>query len=407
MEISELFYIGIAVFTGLIFGKLVKLIKLPNVTGYLIGGLIIGPSVLGKLGINIIPENAIEELGYFSDIALGFIAFTIGTNFQFDYFKRVGVKPIVIAIFESLFAVVFVFVALVIAGQNIEFSLLIAAIASATAPAATIMVIKQYKAKGETTETLMSVVALDDAVALILFGFAVAISNAISSQESSVVWGIIKPFIEVIASLSIGMIMGVILSFLLKWFTGRSNRIACIFSIILITASAPSLIGLVLPDFEISSLLSCMMIGAVFCNMTPKYNINPIMELVDRFTPPILIMFFVMSGADLNLSILASIGLVGLIYVIFRVIGKMFGAWLGALITKCSTNVRNYLGLALVPQAGVAIGLTVVAGNCVPQYAAQIRAIILCATLIYELVGPAISKFALTKAGDIKKEQKA
>lgn len=393
-----LLQMGILILTGLLFSKLAKIVKLPNVTGYLVGGLLVGPSVLGAIGIPIITDEFLLEMNSISEVALGFIAFTIGTQFQFEYFKKVGSRPIVIAIFEALIAVVFVFLGMVLFLQcDVAFALVLSAIAAATAPAATLMVIKQYKADGEVTKNLMSVVALDDAVALVIFGIMVAIANAITGNTSSLAWTILSPFVEVFASLAIGFVVGILMSLLLKWFTGRSNRISVICAVILIVVSLSAIITVL----NLSTLLACMMMGAVFTNTTKRSNVNVIMELCDRFTPPLLILFFTISGASLKLNILLTVGLVGLVYIVMRVIGKIAGAYFGAVITKSPTTVKKYLGLALIPQAGVAIGLTIVAGNVVPQYANEIRAVVLCATLIYELVGPAITKLALKKAGEI------
>ena len=398
-----LLQMGILILTGLLFSKLAKLVKLPNVTGYLVGGLLVGPSVLGALGIPLITDEFLTEMNSVSEVALGFIAFTIGTQFQFEYFKRVGSGPIVIAIFEALIAVVCVFLGMVfILRCDVAFSLVLSAIAAATAPAATLMVIKQYKADGEVTKNLMSVVALDDAVALVIFGIMVAVANAISGNTDNLAWTILSPFVEVFASLAIGFVVGLLMSLLLKWFTGRSNRISVICAVILIVVS----LSAVITFLNLSTLLACMMMGAVFTNTTKRSNVNTIMELCDRFTPPLLILFFTISGASLKLNILLTVGLVGLIYIVMRVVGKVAGAYLGATITKSPSTVKKWLGLALIPQAGVAIGLTIVAGNVVPEYANEIRAVVLCATLIYELIGPAITKFALKKAGEITPPEK-
>ncbi len=400
-----LFYLSVILLTGLLFGKLAKKFKLPNVTGYLLGGLLIGP-ILGLLGVHVIPESAFEELHVISQIALGFIAFSIGTEFQLSYFKRVGKLPIVIATLESFFAIVVVFVTLIAFGNDVRFSLVLSAIAAATAPAATIMVIKQYKAKGEVTENLLSVVAIDDATAIVFFGLFVAVAKAIgnASGDINLAWMISKPFVEIVMSLGIGGLAGVLISFGFKWFTGRGNRISLLLAFIFLVAAMPELIEQVLPDFEVSTLLACMMMGAVFTNLTKEDVLDTVMYLVDRVTPPIFIMFFVISGAELQFDVLLTVGGIGVIYIVGRVIGKLFGAFLGAEIAHGSHNVKKYLGWGLVPQAGVAIGLTIVAANIVPEYAAKISAIILSATFVYELVGPLITKTALTKAGEITPE---
>ena len=395
---SILFYAGVVIASGLLFGKLAKYLHLPNVTGYLIGGLLIGPSIL-----NIITADALEHMELVPSVALGFIAFSIGNEMKLTYFKRVGTRPIVIAIFEALFGVLIALAAILLyfffAGkmslENVRFALVLSAIAAATAPAATIMVVRQYKAKGILTETLMSVVAIDDSVAIILFGIFVAIANALgpTTGDTSVFMQILKPFIEILMSLGIGAVLGLILTLGTKWFTGRGNRISLVVTIIFIT------VGLV-EYLEGSALLACMMVGAMFANMSGKYEeVNGLIYFV---TPPIFIMFFVLSGAELKLSVLGAVGLVGLIYVIFRVVGKIFGSWFGSRISHAEPVVAKYLGYALIPQAGVAIGLSLLATQILnPEMGSQIRAIILAATLIYELVGPVITKIALQKAGEL------
>ncbi len=398
-----LLYLSIILFTGLLFGKLAKLVKLPNVTGYIVGGIIMVP-VLGLLNINIIPEEGLEELSIISNIALGFIAFSIGTEFKLEYFKKVGAQPIIIAIFESFFAIIVVFLLLLLFKQGLQFSLVLSAIAAATAPAATIMVIKQYKAKGDVTENLLSVVALDDATAIIFFGIFVAIAQAVGSTgEATLFLSIAKPFLEIFVSLAIGVVAGILLTLGVKWFTGRGNRLSLVLAMILGVSSMTLVLKTISADFEFSALLSCMMMGAVFTNKVKEDAFDTVMYLVDRFNPPILILFFVLSGMELNLKVLATVGIIGVVYIIGRVIGKVFGAYFGAVVSKAPSNVKKYLGFGLVPQAGVAIGLTIVADSIVPQYAATIKAVILSATFIYELVGPSITKASLKAAGEIEK----
>ena len=399
-----LFYMSIILITGLLFGKIAKKLKLPNVTGYLLGGLLIGP-LLTMAGIHLIPEAAYEELHIISQIALGFIAFTIGTEFQLSYFKRVGKLPIVIATLESFFAIIIVFVLLISFGFDMRFSLVLSAIAAATAPAATIMVIKQYKAKGEVTENLLSVVAIDDATAIVFFGLFVAIAKTIGSTSNiSVTWMILKPFVEIIASLGLGAIAGILLSFGVKWFTGRGNRISLLLALLFLVASAAEIVKQYSPDFELSTLLACMMMGAFFTNLANEEVLDTVLYLTDRVTPPIFIMFFVLSGAELKFDVLLTVGGIGVIYIVGRVIGKLIGAYLGAELANGSPKVKKYLGLGLIPQAGVAIGLSIVASSVVPQYAQQISAVVLSATFVYEMVGPLITKKALTAAGEITPE---
>lgn len=398
-----LLYLSILLITGLLFSKVAKLVKLPNVTGYIIGGILIGP-ILGLLGVHLIPDSATEGLEVISQIALGFIAFSIGTEFKISYFKRVGIQPIVIAIFESFLAIIVVLGLLLLFGYDLQFSLVLSAIAAATAPAATIMVIKQYKAKGDVTENLLSVVALDDATAIIFFGIFVAIAEIVgSTSHTSIALQIAMPFLEILASVVVGFIAGVIMVFAVRWFKGRGNRISIILSLIFLLSSFTEIGRKIFADFEFSALMACMMMGAVYTNLVEDEILDVSMQLVDRITPPIFLMFFVLSGYELRLDVLAQVGVVGVIYIIGRMLGKISGAHLGAVITKAPENVRKYLGFGLVPQAGVAIGLTIVADAIVPQYAAQIKAVVLSATFIYELLGPSITKASLTAAGEIVK----
>ncbi len=380
--------LALMIFAGMAMGRLVKKIKLPNVTGYLLAGLLLGPSVLGILSADFLTAATV-----ISDAALGFIAFSIGNEFKIAYFKRVGVTPIVIATMESLFAVVFVAAALLLAGFETPFSLVLSAIAAATAPAATIMVIKQYKARGPVTETLLSVVALDDATALIMYSVSIAIAKAITGASLSVKELVLPAMIEIFGALLAGAALGFIFLLPLKFFKKDSNRMSLIVGFIFAGLGLSKLCGF-------SSLLFCMAMGAIVANFSP--DVNKLMDLSDKITPPIFLLFFVASGADLKISVLPSVGIAGILYVIIRVAGKMFGATLGAVICKAEKNIRKYLGPALLPQAGVAIGLSLVAGEAFPAYASQIRAIILCGTLIYELIGPAVSKMSLKKAGEIQ-----
>lgn len=388
LSLNTFINLALMIFTGMALGRLVKFIKLPNVTGYLLAGLLLGPSVLGVLS-----EDFLHTATIISDMALGFIAFSIGNEFKISYFKRVGATPIVIACLESLFAVVFVFVALLVTGHEASFSLVLASIAAATAPAATIMVIKQYKARGPVTETLLSVVAIDDATALIMYSLSIAIASAISGKASNTAELILKPVIEIGGALVVGAILGFIFLIPLKFFKKDGNRLSLSIAFIFMGLGLSSLCGF-------SSLLFCMAMGAIVANFSP--DINHIMKLNDKITPPIFMLFFVASGAELKLSVLPAVGVVGIIYIVFRVIGKMFGSYLGALVCKADKKIRKYLGPALVPQAGVAIGLSLAASTVVPEYATEIRTVILCGTLIYELVGPAIAKTCLKKAGEIK-----
>lgn len=389
-QFNVLMYLAILLLAGLLFGRLVKQIKLPNVTGYLLAGLLLGPHLLG-----VVSADVVTDLNIISDIALAFIAFTIGCEFQISYFKRVGATPIVIAIMESLMAVIIVQGVLIALGYDPAFAVLLGAIAAATAPAATIMVIKQYKAQGPVTETLLSVVALDDAVALIAFGFAVTIAGVINGGGGSLAVSFISPLWEVLLSILIGGAVGLLFKLPLKFFKKSGNRLIIMVGMIFASSGLASWLGA-------SQLLACMATGAVLCNISEE-GVD-IARLSDLITPPIFLLFFAVSGAQLDISIIPSIGVVGILYVVFRVVGKVLGASLGARIMKAPKAVTRYLGPALIPQAGVAIGLVSVAQTVVPEYAPQIRAVILCGTIIYEIIGPVITKIALTKAGEIEVE---
>lgn len=387
-----LFYLAIMLFAGLLFGRLLKLVKLPNVTGYLIAGLVLGPFVT-----KILTAEQVESLSVISNMALSFIAFTVGLSFKRSYFKRVGMTPVVIALLEALVAVFLVQGALIAAGFDVAFSIVLGAIAAATAPAATIMVIKQYGAKGPVTDTLMAVVAIDDAVALVAFGFAVSIAGVISGNGGGNIFlSILQPLWQVFLSLLIGAVMGVLFKIPLRFFKKSGNRLIIIIGFVFMTSALATLCG-------VSELLACMALGSVFCNIsTESDSIN---DLCDFFTPPLFELFFVVSGAGLDVSVLPQIGVMGAIYVVVRCVGKYLGAFIGAKIMKAPDAVAKYIGPTLIPQAGVAIGLTIVAQSVVPHYAAQVRAVILCGTLIYELVGPAITKITLKKAGEIQSSE--
>lgn len=389
MELNIFTSLAIALFLGLLSSKCMKIIRLPNVTGYLVIGLIAGPYCLKLLSLEVI-----EQFSVIPEIALGLIAFSIGAEFKLDYLKKVGKSPVIIAFAEGIGAVILVDFILIVTGHDPAFSLVLGAIAAATAPAATLMVVRQYKAKGPVTETLLPVVAIDDAVALIAFGLSVAIAKGINSQGSvSLISSIINPMIEIVGALVFGGILGVVLKYLTDWFTGRGNRISVSLAMVLLCIGVSNITGL-------SALLVCMTMSAVYANISKASD--TVFELVERITPPIFMLFFLVSGAELNLSILPSVGFIGVLYIIFRVIGKYLGTAVGAKLSQAQPVVTKYLGYTLIPQAGVAIGLAGLATKIVPGYGGQIQTIILCATIIYELCGPVITKLALKKAGEIE-----
>ena len=393
MTPTVLFYLALILFAGLLMGRAVKMIRLPNVTGYLLAGLLLGPSVLGVL-----PAGFVTDMELVSEMALALIAFTIGAEFKMSYLKKVGIRPVIIALCEAFGSMIIVGTVLLAFGFGLQTALLLGAIASATAPAATIMVVKQYRARGPVTETLLSVVALDDAAALIAFGVALAAVNTLQNPgETALGWAIAKPFLEILGSAVIGIALGLLFRLPLRFFKKQSNRLIITLGFTFLGTATASMLGL-------SPLLLCMFLGAAMINFCPDGE--DITDIADTVTPPIFLMFFVVSGAELNLSILPTVGVLGAVYILSRVVGKIGGASLGAVLTRSPAVVKKYIGLTLIPQAGVAIGLSLLAAKALPELGATIQAVVLCATLVYELVGPVITKLALSAAGEIRKPEK-
>jgi len=397
---NTLLSLGIAMAVGLLFTRIVKLVKLPNVTGYLIAGLLIGPSVLGWIS-----KDTVESFNLIVSLALGFIAFSIGGEFKLGTLKKLGKNVTVITFFQAIGAVAVVFVVLLVAGlcgvlgeNYLPMVFTLSAIATATAPAATLLVVRQYKAHGPVTETLLPVVAMDDAIGLMIFAIFNAIAVAIASGETpTVTTMLVDPLLEIVLSLLIGFALGLIVALCTRVFKSRANRLC-----LCITATV---IGVALADmWGLSSLLLCMMIGAVFSNL--GFEVDRVLEGTDRWTPPLFMLFFVISGADLDLSILPTVGILGALYIIARALGKYFGAMAGSAIVKADPNVRKYLGITLLPQAGVAVGMAQIALSEFTNLGAvdlgrKIQAVVLCATLVYEIVGPVLTKISLKKAGEI------
>ena len=425
---NQILCIAIALFVGLLSSRLMKVLRLPNVTGYLISGIIFGPYVLGQFigGWNADPssQTSIQAINWISEIALGFIAFTIGCSFKTSSLKAVGKRVIIITIFEALGGAIItiggLFIAYIFLKDQLPVSIILTlgAIACATAPAATLMVIKQYKARGPLVDTLIPVVAFDDAVALIAFSILFSISKSIAgASELSFLGVIVVPLIEIIASLVLGAALGFIVSFGCKFFKSRANRmilaIAAILCVIGLSMLASAynwkLFG---EDFSFSSLLACMMIGAIFINM--RADAQRTIERIDQFTPPLYMLFFVISGANLNITIFASkdallVIIVALVYIVMRCVGKWGGAYTSSKITHSEPQVQKYLGFTLFPQAGVAIGLATTASQTFAKIGYEkesslVLAVVLSATIVYELIGPLVTKIALSKAGEIAPE---
>lgn len=410
---STLLSVSIALLAGLLMTRAFKPFKLPSVTAYLIAGVLIGPYCLGRLGISGLgfeTSSAVSALGLVADVALGFIAFSIGNEFRLDDLKKTGKQATVIGIIQALVATLLVDIVLyflhVLMPDKISLPqvIVLGAIATATAPAATLMVVRQYKASGPLTKLLLPIVALDDAVGLIVFAVSFGIAKTLVSATGSVdiVSIIINPLVEIICSLGLGAIMGWILTQLEKAFNSNTNRLNMTITFVFLTVALSMLdfhIGLVHISF--SSLLVCMMMGTVFCNICPLSH--DLMEKTDKWTSPLFALFFVISGAELELGVFADLAIViiGIAYIISRSIGKYIGSYGSAKLTKCEPSICKYLGITLLPQAGVALGMCATA----MQLGAQgelIRNITLFAVLIYELIGPLLTRQALTAAGDIK-----
>ena len=404
--------LSIALLAGLLLSRLAKKVKLPAVTAYLLSGVLIGPFVLGAIGIPGIGITAeqIESFGLISDLALGFIAFAMGNEFRLAQLKKIGKQATVIGVVQALFTTVVVDVVLIglhfLMPDKLSLSaaIVLASVATATAPAATLMVVKQYKAKGPVTDVLLPVVALDDAVGLVVFAISFGVAKSISTGAVDVLSVILEPLFEVVLSLGLGFIMGFLFTQCEKYFHSRSKRMAVSVTFVMMTVAISCLkfdIGGIHIGF--SSLLACMMLGTVFCNMCEVSQ--ELMDRADRWTTPILILFFVISGAELELSVFADVAVViaGIVYIIARSVGKYFGANISAKMTKSDPNIVKYLGITLLPQAGVALGMAIKAIELGPD-GAIVRNITLFAVLIYEIVGPFLTKIALTKAGDIQEE---
>lgn len=387
---NTLLSLSLAMIVGLLMTRIMKKINLPNVTGYLIAGLLVGPYCL-----NIFSSENLEGFSILTNAALGFIAFSIGGEFKLSSLKQLGAKVFVITLFEAVGASAIVATVLILIGVDAPLALVLGAIASATAPAATLMVVRQYKARGPVTSTLLPVVAIDDAVCLMLFSILSSVAKSVEAGAGfDFKSTILKPIIEIVGSLVIGFAVGFVLSVATKFFLSRANRISLAVTAVFLGVGLSELLGL-------SSLLLCMAIGAAMANFSKVSD--AVMECTDRWTPPLFMLFFVISGAEFNFEIFKTVGLIGVLYLALRSAGKYFGAMFGCALVKTEKNVKKYLGITLLPQAGVAIGMAQLSLTVVPQYGEQIRAVILCATLVYELVGPLLTKIALTKAGEITK----
>lgn len=411
---TELICLAVALIGGLLMSRLTKLLNLPAVTAYLVAGLLLGPYCLGGLGIGGMGFQTMEQVEaqrILTQTVLGFIAFSMGNEFRLSQLKNMGGKAIFIGVVQAVVTTLLVDAVLI--GLHFAFpsvlsmssAIVLGAIASATAPAATLMVVRQYKADGPLTRLLMLVVAIDDAVGLLLFSVSFGIAMAMESGAVSVIGVVVEPIVEIVLSLGLGALMGVLLDQVEHLFHSRSKRMTISVAFVLLT------VGLSMVKFTafgihcgFSLLLVCMMTGTVFCNVCDTSE--ELMERVERWTVPLNVLFFVISGAELDLQVLASpvTLLVGIIYIAARSAGKCLGAFGSCKAMKCSDKITEHLGITLLPQAGVALGMAMTATAL--SDGPLVRNVILFSVLVYELVGPALTKCSLTLAGEIRPEGK-
>lgn len=413
MEIY-LISLAVAMIGGLLMSRLAKKVNLPAVTAYLVAGLLLGPFCIGALGLEGFGFQSLEQVEGFSiitQLALGFIAFIIGNEFRLGQLKTMGRQAITVGILQAVVTTILVDIALIALHFikpdviSLPAAITLGAIASATAPAATLMVVKQYKADGPLTKLLLLVVAIDDAVGLMLFSASFGIAKALEQGSVSITGIVLEPIIEIVLSLVLGAFMGWLLNLVERFFHSRSKRMAISVAFVMLT------VGLSMLEFTVggvhcgfSLLLVCMMTGTVFCNICETSE--ELMDRVDRWTTPLNILFFVLSGAELDLNVLVNplVLLVGVVYIIFRSLGKYFGAYGSCRLTKCNDKITKNLGITLLPQAGVALGMAATAVNLADGVI--VRNVVLFSVLIYELVGPTLTKMSLTAAGEIKPEGK-
>lgn len=408
---QTLLLISVTLVAGLFMSRLTKRFNLPSVTAYLVAGILIGPYCLGRLGVDGLGFSSVEQvkaLGILSDVALGFIAFAIGNEFRLSDLKKTGKQATVIAIVQAVSATLFVDAALIglhfLLGDKlpIPMALLLGAIATATAPAATLMVVRQYKADGPLTRLLLPIVALDDAVGLIVFAVSFGIAKAMLQGNFDIISILVDPILEIVLSLLLGLVMGFLFSAAEKFFDSNSKRLSLSITFVILTVALSQMqfqIGRVHLGF--STLLVCMMLATVFCNICDFSE--EIMGRVDKWTAPLFVLFFALSGAELELDVFKNWTIVGvgIIYILFRSAGKYLGSLGSAKLMGCNREVCTHLGITLLPQAGVALGMSVTAES-LGEVGSLVRNIVLFGVLIYELVGPLLTKWSLTKAGEIQ-----
>lgn len=384
-----LFKLCIIIFVGILGGRIANHFKLPNVSGYIVAGLFIGPSFL-----NIIQSTELNQFNIINDVALAAIAFTVGSEFLLKDIKKVGKDVLIMTVAEVIGAIVLVFiVTFFIFKQSLEFSLVIASMSAATAPAGIIMVIRELRAQGPLVKTILPIVAIDDALGIMAFGLALSIAKIISGVEKISFFKMLsQPLIEIIGSLILGLILGFLMTLVSKKAKGRDELLTIVIGFIFAGTGIASSIGL-------SPLLTCMMMGAVIINLVQ--NANRIFDLINDYTPPIYLLFFTIAGASLDIKILSTVGALGFGYIIARAAGKIIGATIGAKYVKAEEKVVKYLGMSLLTQGGISIGLSMIVREQLPQFSSSIITVILFSVLIYEIMGPILAKIAITKAGEV------
>ena len=380
--------LGVALFVALGLTRITKRFHLPNVTAYLIAGVLVGPFAL-----NILNQDTLDSTGILTSVSLGFIAFSIGDEFKLSTLKQIGKPALVITVFEALMAVVLVDVITIALGFPLPMCLTLGALAASTAPAATLMIVRQYKADGPLTRMLLPVVAADDAAGLIAYSISINVAVALANHQALALMDtFIMPLGQIALALVIGGLFGFLAAFSHRYFLSHTNRMSICIGVVLICSALAEVSGM-------SALLMCMAAGAVYVNSS-NYA-ERVLTYVDDWTYPLFILFFVVSGASLDIYALPKVGLLGIVYIFVRFAGKWMGSYIGATLTKQSNVVKENIGFALMPQAGVAIGMATLALKQLPGYGAQVQTVILAATLIYELIGPLSAKFALARAGEI------
>lgn len=384
--------LAVMLFAGFLMTRLTKLVRLPNVTGYILAGVLIGPYLL-----DLIPQDVVQGMDFVTDVALAFIAFGVGKYFRLSRLRQNGRKVLILTVFEALTAAVLIFLVMAFVFRlSIPFSLLLGAIGSATAPASTIMTIRQYKAKGEFVDVLLQIVALDDAVALLAFSVCAAVAQGMESGGDIRVQTVVLPILYNLMALVVGALAG----WLLHWLVGENRSSQ--HRLVLVAGMLLAITGMC-SALDVSPLLACMVMGAVYINVSGN---KKVFKQVNGFTPPIQLLFFVLSGMRMDLTALKAAGLIGVVYFLVRILGKYAGAWLGAVVGKASLPIRRYMGLALIPQAGVSIGLAVLGQRILPtESGVLLSTIILSSGVLYEMIGPACAKAAIFLSGSVPKAE--